>query len=568
MRNRRWLAILAVLISATLLLSACTSKSGGDKEQQNTTPPTTEQKPDPNKPRDGGTLTIGTFSDIVTVNPFAYDDTSSGDIINLIFAPLYGVNAKAEIVPDDWSVADQPYQVSADQKTYTAHIRKDAKFSDGSPLTAEDVAFTFRTFANKETASPSYASYATIKEVRVKDPQTVEIELSDVDARFVYALNTPIVPAKAFKDVKPADIQKHPYGTDLKQTITSGPYNFTEWVEKQYIKLDRNPNWFGKKANIQTINFKIYVDQNTEVQALLKGEVDFLETIPVAQLDAVKGVKGINIFEGSGPVYDYISFSFKDENFPSGKSPFHGAKTRMAIVHALNRKGMVDSVLKGHGTILNGPFLPGAWADSPEVTANFAYDVNKAKQLLAEDGWKPGSDGILVKDGVKFEFELMTNAGNKRRESYVAIAQQNLAEVGIKVNINAMDFSALVDNWVDPGKYQALLLGWQLGLDPDAESIFSSEFFPPAGQNGGWYVNKKTDELWKQGYKVADIAKRKEIYKGILQEFAQDPPYVFLATQNFMTAYNDRVKWAKEDQPVLAISYGYVFHIFNWWVTD
>lgn len=568
MRNRRWLAILAVLISATLLLSACTSKSGGDKEQNNTTPPTTEQKPDPNKPRDGGTMTIGTFSDIVTVNPFAYDDTASGDIVNLVYAPLYGVNAKGEIVVDDWSVADKMYQVSADQKTYTVFVNKNAKFSDGSPLTAEDVAFTFKTFANKEVASPNYASYATIKDVRVKDPQTVEIELTDVDARFVFSLNTPIVPAKSFKDVKPADIQKAAYGTDVKQTITSGPWIWKEWQEKNYITLERNPNWFGKKVNIQTIIFKYYADQNTEVQALLKGEVDFLETVPVAQLDAIKGVQGLNIFESPSQSYDYISYSFKDENFPSGKSPFHGAKTRQAIAYAINRKGMVDSVLKGHGTLLNGPFLPGGWADSPEVTVNYQYDVNKAKQLLAEDGWKAGSDGILVKDGNKFEFDLMTNSGNKRRESYMAIIQQNLQEVGIKVNLKPMDFSALVDNWVDPGKYQALLLGWSLGLDPDMESVFSSEFFPPAGQNGGWYANKKTDDLWKQGYKVADTAKRKEVYKGILQEFANDPPYVFLAQQNNMTAFNGRVHWNKEDQPVHMIAYGYVFHIYNWWVTD
>jgi peptide/nickel transport system substrate-binding protein len=564
--NRKWFIVLAVVSILALVAAGCsksTTNTGGDKGTT-TTPAPAEDK---NKPVDGGTLTIGTFSDMVTLNPFVAQDTSSGQIQGYVLASLFDVDAKANLVADEWAIAKEPYKVSADGKTYSIKIRTDAKWSDGSPITIDDVVWSFQMYSTEAVGYPGYSSYAQVQEVKKTGNDSFDIILKDVDARFDYALNNYIAPKKVFEGVKPEELGKAKYGTDPKSTITSGPYKWTEWVEKQYIKVDRDANYWGKKPNIQTIVQKIYTDQNTEVQALLKGEVDFLDTIQVAHLDVLKGQSNLHVDEGAAPSYDYLAFNFNPDNWPKKVSPFASAKTRIALNYAINRKGMVDSVLTGHGALLNGPFLPGAWADTPEAATNFAYDVNKAKQMLAEDGWKAGSDGILVKDGVKFEFELMTNAGNKRRESFAAIIQQNLKDVGINVILKPMDFSALVDCCANTGKFQALLLGWQLGLDPDAESLFSSKFYPPAGQNAGFYKNEKTDALWEKGYKVVDKAQRKAIYADILKEFAQDPPYIFLAMRNDITAFNDKVHWAPADKPVHSIGYGTQFHIFNWWVT-
>ncbi len=228
---------------------------------------------------------------------------------------------------------------------------------------------------------------------------------------------------------------------------------------------------------------------------------------------------------------------------------------------------MVDSILKGHGTILNGPFLPGSWADAG-TAVNYEYDPEKAKQLLAEDGWTPGPDGILQKDGHKFEFTLQTNAGNERREHVVSVIQQNLQEVGIKVNIQTLDFSSWVNDYIVPGKYQAIVLGWRLSLDPDAESIFSSKYFPPNGQNSGWYKNEEIDRLWVEGYSTTDQEERKQVYAEIARLISQDLPYVFLYTQNVIAAYSDRVKWAEEDKPVLTLPDGWQYNMEKWWLAD
>jgi len=552
-----------------MALPGCAKQNNDPKEVTPTDTTPTQTAADPNKPRDGGTFTVGTFTDIVKVSPLFYDDTSSGDIVYLTMAQLYDVSPKGDIEVTERSIAAELPKVSADGLVWTIKLKSTPKWSDGSPLTAEDVAFTFSTIANKDAASPNYPYFASVKEAKALDPTTVQITLKEVDARF--ELNTMTinpVPAKVYKGIKPEEMDKQAFGTDPKQTLYSGPYIWTEWVEKQYIKVVRNPNYWGKKPNIETIIVKVYADQTTEIQALMKGEIDYVSAIPVAQLDAVKGDKKINIVEGPGVSYDYVGYNFKPENWPGGFVPFAGAKTRQAIAYAVNRKGMIDAVLRGHGVQLNGPFLPGSWTDTPGAAFNYPYDSAKAKALLAEDGWKPGSDGILVKDGRKFEFELLTNSGNNRRESYAAIIQQNLAEVGIKVNIKPVEFATLIDQYMDVGKYQALLLGWQLGLEPDAESIFSSEYFVPAGQNYGYYKNTKTDKLWKDGYANTDKKKRQQIYAEICKEFNNDPPYMFIAQQNGIMGHNVRVHYAKENGPIPALPYGYFFHIFDWWVTD
>lgn len=563
MKNaRKWSAILAVLMSLALLISACGKSS--------TPTPTTPEAPkaDPNAPVDGGTLTLPTFSDLTTLNPIFANDTASTDVMNFVFAWLYDVDAKANVVVDQWSLAKELPQISADNLTYTVKLKDTPKWTDGQPVTADDVVYTFKTIANPDVGSMLISGFDKMKDIKAVDAHTVQITLSEVKADFIYSLTQPIAPAHILKDVPAKELQNHPFGKDPAKTVTNGPWKWTAWTQKQSATFEADPNNFAGKPHIQTIIYKVYADQNTEIQAVVKGEVDLVGAVPVASLDVVQGKAGLKMLDQAGPVYDYLGFSFKDENFPDNYSPFKGAKTRQAITHAINRQGIVDSVLKGHGKLLNGPFLPGSWSDAGTAT-NWPYDVAKAKQLLAEDGWKAGSDGILVKDGHKFVFKIQFNTGNKRREAVSAIIQQNLKEVGIQADIEPMDFSALVENIINPGKFQSLLLGWQLSIDPaSSESVFSSNYFPPNGQNAGWYKNTKTDDLWKKASQTTDMAKRRDFYGQIAAEMSNDLPYVFLFQQNIMPVYRDRVHFAEKDSPVLTLPGGYLFHIANWWVTQ
>lgn len=579
--RRKVLAILFSILLLGVLLAACSSggdapaATGGDTEPPaNETPSTQPEQPTDEQqgsggPKDGGTFTFSSFSDIVTINPIFMQDTASSDAAYFLLARLYDLNREGMVVAEPWSLAAEEPEVSEDGLTYTIKLKDYAKWTDGTPVTADDLIFTFDTIRNPEVGSPAISTLDKIETIEKIDDHTVKITLSETYAPFLYSLVAELVPAHILKDVPPTELQAHPYGKDPAQTPTNGPWKWVEWQQTQQLVFQRDPDYWGEvKPHIEQVVYKIYADQNTEVQALLRGDTDHVSAIPVVQTEAVKADPSIHLIQEPGPSYEFVAFNFDGANFPDGFIPFETQKSRQAIAYAIDRQGMIDNVLKGTGILMNGPFLPGSWADPGDRMTNYTYDPEKAKQLLAEDGWVMNeSTGILEKDGKPFSFELQYNAGNSRREAVAQIIQSNLKDVGIEVKPAAIDFSAWVEQNLNPGKFQTVLLAWSLSNpDPDSESIFSSKYFPPDGQNMGWYKNEELDQLWVDGYSTTDLEERKEIYGKIGEMISQDLPYIFMYRYGNAIGTGPRVHWAEEDAPEPSLQTGYFFHVIKWWV--
>lgn len=576
-KRKLWSALLILSLVGVLFTGCSTNNSSNasnNSASESSAPADTSSAPDASpaadQPVDGGSIVLATFSDIVTLNPLFIADTSSGDVGQFVFANLYDLNRNGDVTAEPWSLAAEAPEVSADGLSYTIKLKDTPKWSDGQPVTADDVVYTIDTVRNPDTGSPGISSFDKVDKITKVDDHTVTITMKQVYAPFIYSLTTSIVPSHILKDIPVKDLQKDAFGTDPAKTVTDGPWKWTSWKQGESHTLDADPNYWGAtKPHIQQIVYKIYADQNTEVQALLKGDADNVSAIPVTQVDAVKATKGIDVIQKPGPTYEFVGFNFDPKNFPDNYDVFQSQKTRQALAYAINRQGMVDNVLKGVGALMNAPFLPDTWADPKDAAVNYEFDPEKAKQLLAEDGWVAGKDGILVKDGHRFSFELQYNAGNSRREQVAAIIQQNLKDVGIEVTPKAIDFSAWIDQNINPGKYQAILLAWSLNTpDPDAESIFSSKYFPPAGQNSGWYKNTTLDQLWVDGYSTVDQSKRADVYKQVAKEISTDLPYIFLYQYGSAIGTGSRVHWSDDDRPEPSLGYGYYFHLINWWVTD
>ncbi|MRN56323.1 peptide-binding protein [Paenibacillus monticola] len=574
-KKRNWWSVLLIVSLLGILFTGCSTNNTANNAPAESTAPTESAVPEATEavadgPVDGGTLVMSTFSDVVNINPLLVNDTASGDIAQFVFASLFDLDREGNVTAQPWSLAAELPVISTDGLTYTVKLKETIKWSDGQPITADDVVYTVETAKNPETGSPLTSAFDKVKTVEKIDDRTVKFTMTQVYAPFLYALCQAIVPAHVLKDVKPTELQTNAFGTDPAKTVTSGPWKWTSWKQGDSHTLDADPNYWGEvKPHISQLVYKIYADQNTEVQALLKGDTDQTSAIPVTQVEAVKANDTISVIQKPGAQYEYVMFNFDSSNFKDDYGLFDGQKTRQAIAHALNRQGMVDNILKGVGALMNAPFLPDTWADPGDAAVNYDYNPETAKQLLADDGWVAGSDGILAKDGHRFSFELQYNAGNSRREQVAAVIQQNLKEVGIEVTPKAIDFAAWIDQNVTPGKFQALLLAWSLNNpDPDGESIFSSKYFPPAGQNSGWYKNEKLDQLWVDGYSTVDQAKRKEIYKEVGKEISTDLPYVFLYQYGQAIGTGPRVHWAEEDAPEPSLGYGQYFHAIKWWVTD
>ncbi|GFR38139.1 peptide-binding protein [Insulibacter thermoxylanivorax] len=547
--QRKWLLMFIFVFALTGLLSACQTNRGNEG--------------------DGGTFTFSSFSDIVSINPLFMQDTASSDAAHWLLAKLYDLNREGLVVAEPWSIAAEEPIISDDGLTYTVKLKDYAKWSDGTPITADDIIFTIETAMNPDTGSPMIAQFDKIESMKKIDEHTVEIKLSTTYAPFIYSLVFEPAPAHILKDIPVKELKAHSYGSDPEITVTSGPWLWKEWTQGQQLVFERNPDYWGEvKPKIATVIYKIYADQNTEVQALLKGDVDLVSAIPVTSNDAVKGNPDITLILEPGPSYEFISFNFDESNFPNGFNPFATQKSRQAIAYAIDRQGMIDNVLKGTGVPMNTPFLPGSWADPGNRATVYEYNPEKAKQLLAEDGWVLNeATGILEKDGHPFTFELQYNTGNSRREQVAQVIQNNLADVGIDVKPRGIDFAAWVEQNLTPGKYQAVLLGWSLSNpDPDSESIFSSKYFPPDGQNMGWYKNEELDQLWVEGYSTTDINERKEVYAKIGEIISQDLPYVFMYRYGNAIGIGPRVHYEEEDAPEPSLQTGYFFHSIKWWV--
>ncbi|CAM3701159.1 ABC transporter substrate-binding protein [Cohnella lubricantis] len=579
-RMNKLTVCLSIIALAGSLLAACSNNNNTTNSSASPSPsasassaspsesPSASPSEDPNAPVDGGSLVIGTFSDIVAINPIYIQDTSSGDVATFALANLYDLDRSGKVAAEPWSLAASLPEISADGLSYTVKLKPEAKWNDGTPVSADDILFTYNTMKNPDAGSPAISVTDKIDTITKVDDKTVTFKLKQVYAPFIYSLYTALAPYHILKDVPVTELEKHPYGSDVAQTVTNGPWKWTEWNKGQYLTFEADPNYWGSvKPHIQKITYKIYADQNTEVQALLTGDIDMTAAVPLPLLETVQGNSDIAVNLAPGPQYEYFAFNFKDENFPGNYSLFKGQKTRQAIAYALNRQGMVDNILKGTGTLMNSPFLATSWANPGDAATNYTYDPEKAKQLLAEDGWVAGKDGILEKDGHKFSFELQYNSGNSRRESVAAVIQQNLKDVGIEVKTTALDFATWVDQNLNPGVFEAALGAWSLSNpDPDQESIFSSKYYPPAGQNNIWYKNEKIDQLWVDGYSTTDQAQRTEIYKQIGAEISADLPYIFLYQYGTPQAFNKKINYAEEDKPEASLAYGQFFHIINWWI--
>lgn len=571
--KKKWLSLMVSLSVVSALFVGCgdskTVDAPKDEPKKEDAVKTDDKPAESGEPKQGGTLTVGTFSDIVSVNPIFVQDTASGDAEQFLYAKLFDYDKEGNVVAEPWSLAAEPMKISEDGLTYEVKLKDNLKWSDGQPITADDVKFTLETIMNPETGSPAISNFDKVSKIEVADAQNLKITMKQVYAPFKYSLAAEIAPQHVLKDIKVTEMQKNSYGTDPAKTVTSGPWKWTEWKQKEYLKFDANPDYWGPKPNISTVVYKIYADQNTEVQALIKGDIDLVSGVPVTQLDAVKKIDSINVASLPGPQYEFVGLNRKPENFKDKFVPWEGQKTRQAMAYAVNRQGMVDNVLKGVGQLMNAPFMPNSWADPGDAAVNYQFDPEKAKQLLAEEGWKAGSDGILVKDGHRFSFELQYNSGNSRREQVSLVMQQNFKDVGIEMIPKAIDFAAWNEQNLTPGKFNAILLGWSLNSpDPDGESTFSSKFFAPTGQNMVFYKNDKLDKLWEEGTKVVDQEKRKEVYKEIATEISTDLPYIFLYQYGTPQAHSKKIKFNEEDAPISNLAYGEFFHVIKWWMGD
>ncbi|MBA2277088.1 MAG: hypothetical protein H0W06_04930 [Chloroflexia bacterium] len=446
---------------------------------------------------EGGIIILGNTSDIGTLNPILSDDVYSGWVTGFMFNYLTGSSPIDGLpVPD---LADY-WELADDGLTFTFHINQNAMWHDGQPVTAEDVVFSFDATLGEGSLSPRTSSVSLIVDsYRAVDEKTFEIKtLEPVATAISDAIGlVGVVPRHIWEGVALDQWGSDPgnTGQDPARVVGSGPFLFREWVTADHVTIVKNPDYWDPTSLpvIDEFTIRVIPEPSANVQALQTGEIDIVESVPPAQVESLRPDPNLNIVN-----YDNAGFNWYSPNQDPARSPlFTEVPVRQAMFYALDRQLMAESIYLGFAARAIGTQAPLSIAYAPDqVTTDFTYQPDMARQLLEEAGWVDGDgDGIREKDGVRFSFECLFSEGVATYEQQLPYMQQAWREVGIEMIPAAVPFTSLSDA-VDTGDFQMAVYGFSWGVDGSQGDMYRCDATPESGGfNTMRYCNERYDEL-------------------------------------------------------------------------
>jgi peptide/nickel transport system substrate-binding protein len=488
----------------------------------------------------GGKLIEGVISDISTFNTLNSGDTGSTQVITLTFDGLLGIAANGDNIP---MLAQALPTVSSDSLTFTFKLRPNLKFSDGHPLTADDVVFTYGLMFLPETKDFVSRYRADLEgylqSVTAQDPQTVVFKFSKVQASFVDShCKRGILPKHILGNVAPKALNTHDFFSG--PTVTNGVFKFVKWDKGQQVVFARNENYWAGPSNLDQYIYKIVSDAVVLAQQLKTGEIDVGQP-DFSQVDNLQTITTIAMKQVARDSFVYYLFNLD----PAGATYalFGDKNVRKALHMALDRTAIAKAVYFGQATPADSVLSPISWAFNPNVTPKYKYDKAAAQKLLDDAGWAKGSDGIRTKNGVRFSFEINTNAGNKVRENLIQVMQQQWKELGVEATPRPIAFPTLVNNLRNTHKFQVILLGIANNdTDPDQTTLWSTKGIGAGGLNGMQYKNPEVDRLCADALTTTDRAKRKPLYFQLQNILADELPAPILLNPKYVWGINNRVK--------------------------
>ena len=486
---------------------------------------------------DGGSTLIYGSNDYTRINP-AIDE--HGEINLLLFDGLMGHDETNAVVP----ALAESYDLEEDTNTYTFHLREGVTWHDGEPFTAEDVKFTIEAIMDPDNESEIACNYEDVKEIEVIDDQTVSFRLENPNVAFLEYMTIGILPKHLLegKDMQTDEYFRAPIGT--------GPYKFEAWDEGQSITLKKNEAYWNGAPNIDTIIFKIVVDDNAKALQLESGELNLSQITPKdAQNFADK--EGFTTHHMKTSDYRGIMYNFNNKLWQENRELIH------AFNCAVDRDAMVESVLLGEGIPAYGPLERNEYNDPDAVQES--YDPAKAKKIIEKNGWKLGEDGIYEKDGQKLAFTINCKEGDQVRADLAAIACQNLQDIGV-------DASYEVKSEIDWEGQEAFLIGW--GSPFDADDHTYKVFGTDKGNNYSAYSDKKVDKALTKARQTSDTKERAEYYSDFQKALVKDPAYTFFCYVDVNYISNIPIEGITDDTILGHHGVGIFWNVKDWTIAE
>ncbi|WP_344302714.1 ABC transporter substrate-binding protein [Nocardioides bigeumensis] len=439
------------------------------------------------------------------------------------------------------------WETSEDGLTWTFKIRDDVVFSDGEPLTSADVKFTLDRVLDGGPEAATWGSYLTgVESAEAPDDTTVVLTLSAPNA-VLPLIPIPIVPEHIWKDIPENEVKS--YGnepTDGQPVVGSGPFRLVEGTAGgSTYRFEANPDYWKGAPHIDEVVYRVFKSEDPAVQALIKGEIDFVSEISALQVKALEGREGIIAHNGDSPGFDEIAFNTGSVDLETGEPigdpnpAVLDAKFRFALNFAIDRERLIEAAYQGGGqpgtTIIPPAYPDFHWEpDDPEA---FAYDPDKAAQLLDEAGYTMGDDGLrtLPNGDPIGTLRLAARSDSQTSVDVMDFFKEWLADIGIDAEVTAYESSKLTNVILD-GEFDTFEWGWF--VEPDPDSMLS---YMTCGQRGNWsdswLCNEDYDALYEAQHVENDDAARADMVKQMQEILYNEAPYLVTAYSSIGEAF-------------------------------
>lgn len=497
-------------------------------------------------PAYGDILVRGDIGDASNLIPILASDSPSHSVAGMVYNGLVKYDKDMNIVGD----LAESWDVSQNGLVITFHLRKGVRWHDKKPFTAADVLYTYQVITDPKTPTAYAGDFLKVKKAEVLDDYTFRVTYDKPFAPALISWSSSVLPRHLLegKDITKSPLSRHPVGT--------GPYKFREWVAGQKIVLASNEDYFEGRPYIDGRITRIIPDTATMFLELRARNIGMMGLTPLQFTRQTEN----NLFKENFNKYRYLAFAYTYLGYNLKNPIFMDKRVRQAVSYAINKDEIVSGVLLGLGKPATGPYKHGTWAYNDKVKI-YNYDPAKARDLMKQAGWTDANkDGILKKDGRPFEFEILTNQGNETRQKCAEIIQRQLKEIGITAKIRIVEWSAFVTDFINKRRFDAVILGWTIPLDPDAYDVWHSSKTAPEELNFVSYSNPEADEVLEKGRSTFNQAERKKYYDRFQEILAEDQPYTFLYVPDELIIISKRFRGV-EPAPI-----GIGHNMIKWYV--
>lgn len=483
------------------------------------------------EPRQGGTLILGTIGDADVINP-VLAKTKTGDTYgSLIYESLMEIDPVT--MEPVLGPLTENFEVSDGNQVWTFYLRRGVTFSDGHEFDAEDVEYTYHTLTDPNTNTVRSYMMGQVKEINVIDRYTIQFILKTPYPGFLTSTlaGMRILPAHLFEgtDINTSSYNHQPIGT--------GPFVLKEWIHDSHAIFEAREDYHQERAYLDRVVYKVVSNSNSLLAAAEAGDVDYapVPASEVKRLSKTAEKNGLTLYSRRDFAYSFVAFNLQ-------KEIFQDVQVRKALALAVYKPAIIKVAYFDQGQPATSNIVPGiGWAYNPNIPA-YEYDLDEAKQLLDQVGWKKGVGGIREKDGQKLTFTLTTNKGSVGRERTQRLLQTFWKKLGVEVRLESIPYVPFITEHVQKKKFDAVVLSWTgMGPDPDDYVLFHSTQ-AENGFNIGSYSNSEVDELLIKGRTTMSVEVRQPIYYRIQEIIHDDYPYIFLMYTHGNGIFNNKVR--------------------------